>query len=61
LVDERDPLQILRRDECEWEIAQGLESRRHGKGVDGEAVFEELYTDPEAQERDGHRCVGLPN
>jgi antitoxin ParD1/3/4 len=55
LMDERDPFQALRRSECEWKIAQGLESLRQGKGVDGEAVFDELEAELDALERNGRR------
>ena len=42
LMEERDQLKTLRKDEIRAKIAQGLESLRLGKGVDGDEVFDDL-------------------
>lgn len=40
----------FRKDEVHTKIAQGLESLRQGKGLDGEAVMAELLADLDAPE-----------
>lgn len=42
LVEERDLLVALRRQEFRRRIAEGVDSLRRGEGVDGEAVFNRL-------------------
>jgi antitoxin ParD1/3/4 len=41
----------FRKDEVHAKIAQGLESLRQGKGLDGEAVMAELIAELDASER----------
>jgi predicted transcriptional regulator len=40
----------FRKDDAHAKIAQGLESLRQGKGLDGETVMTELLTELDAQE-----------
>jgi antitoxin ParD1/3/4 len=42
LMDERDQLVALRKEEYRRKIAEGLESLRRGEGIDGEKFFQEL-------------------
>ena len=39
LMDERDQLKAMQKDEIRKKIAAGLKSLEEGRGVDGEAVF----------------------
>jgi hypothetical protein len=41
----------FRKDEVHLKIAQGLESLRQGKGLDGEAVMTEMLAELDAPER----------
>jgi hypothetical protein len=43
----------LRREEIRKKIAQGLDSQRQGKLVDGEAVFDRLEAELDALEEHG--------
>lgn len=51
LLEERDQLQALHREELRRKIAQGLESLRLGKSVDGEAVFDRIEAEFDELER----------
>lgn len=51
LMEERDRLDAWRKDEIRAQIAAGLASLRAGKGVDGEAVFDRLEAEIDADER----------
>ena len=42
LVEEQNLLLLLRKDEIRKDIAEGLQSLRLGRGVDGEAVFDRI-------------------
>jgi antitoxin ParD1/3/4 len=42
LLEERDLYTVVHRDEIQKRIAQGYESLRAGRGVDGDAVFVKL-------------------
>ncbi len=54
-MEERDQLLAARKDEIRKEIADGLQSLHHGKGVDGEAVFDRIEAEIDTLERNGHR------
>ena len=43
LLDDRDELRALRRDELRARVAAGLESLDRGTGLDGELVFDEIF------------------
>jgi antitoxin ParD1/3/4 len=51
LMEERDQIVALRKEEIRKKISQGLKSLRLGKGVDGEAVFERIEAELEALDR----------
>jgi antitoxin ParD1/3/4 len=53
LMDERDRLAELHRDEIRKKIAAGMASLRAGKGVDGEAAFDRIDAELDAAERGG--------
>lgn len=42
LLEERDQIKTVRKEEIRKKIAQGLKSLRLGKGVNGEAVFDRI-------------------
>jgi antitoxin ParD1/3/4 len=42
LMDERDQIKAMQKDEIRKKIAAGLQSLEEGRGVDGEAVFARL-------------------
>lgn len=42
LMEEKDRLRLLQRDEIRRQIALGLESLSQGKGIDGEEAFKQL-------------------
>lgn len=50
LMEERDQLVALRREEIRKRIARGMESLQAGKGTDGEAVFERIQAELDALE-----------
>ena len=54
LLEERDELKALRKEEIKKKIAQGLESLRQGQCVDGEATFDRMEAELDALERSGH-------
>jgi antitoxin ParD1/3/4 len=45
LMEKRDQMLLVRKDEIRKGIAKGLESLRIGKGVDGEAAFARIEAD----------------
>ena len=51
LMEERDRLDAWRKDEIRSQIAAGLASLRSGRGVDGDAVFDRLEAEIDADER----------
>ena len=51
LMEERDQIVALRKEEIRKKISQGLKSLRLGKGVGGEAVFERIEAELEALDR----------
>jgi len=51
LLEERDRLEAWRKDEIRQQIAAGLASLRAGKGEDGEAAFDRLEAEIDAEER----------
>jgi antitoxin ParD1/3/4 len=53
LMEERDQVMALRREEIRRKIAEGLASLAQGKGVDGEEVFARIEADLDAYEREG--------
>jgi len=55
LMEERDRLLVARKDEIRNKIADGLQSLRLGKGVDGEAVFDRIEVEIDDLERNGHK------
>ena len=55
MMEARDQLQALHRDEIRKKIAAGMTSLRAGKGVDGEAFLAEL--DAELAELEGREPV----
>ena len=50
LLEERDALLASRKGELKKKIAEGMESRSGGEGVDGEAVFDRLEAELDAAE-----------
>ena len=55
LLEERDQMLAVRRDEIREQISEGLASLRAGQGVDGEAVFDRIDAELDALEREQHR------
>ena len=55
LMEERDQMLLLRKDEIQQQIAEGLRSLRSGKGVDGEAVFDRIEAELATLEHNGHK------
>ena len=55
LLEERDQLLLLQKEEVGRKIDEGLESLRAGKGVDGEAVFDRIEAELDSVERTGHQ------
>jgi antitoxin ParD1/3/4 len=55
LMEERDEILVARKDEIRSKIADGLQSLRLGKGVDGEAVFDRIEVEIDTLERNGHK------
>jgi antitoxin ParD1/3/4 len=55
LMEERDHMLLLRKQEIRREIAEGLQSLRLGKGVDGEAVFDRIDAELDTLERNDSR------
>ena len=55
LLDERDRFLLLRKKEIRKKIADGLESLRQGRGLDGEAVFDRMEAELDSLARAGHK------
>ena len=55
LLEERDELRVLHKDEIRKKIAEGMASLRAGKGTDGEAFFDNM--DAELSELEHSRTV----
>ena len=55
LMEQRDQLLLLRKEEIRKKIKEGLESLRRGEGIDGEDAFERIDAELEALERAGHK------
>ena len=53
LMEERDQVMALRREEIHQKIGAGLASLELGKGVDGESVFARIDVELDRLERDG--------
>jgi antitoxin ParD1/3/4 len=51
LLEDRDRVRDLRREEFRKQVAAGLESLRRGEGIDGEEVFDRLEAEIDAMER----------
>jgi antitoxin ParD1/3/4 len=51
LMEERDQVQAMQKDEIRKKIAAGMASLRAGKGTDGEAFFAEVDSELENLER----------
>ena len=54
LLNERDHLLELTRDEVHGKISAGLKSLDEGRGTDGEAAFERFNAELDHLERSGH-------
>ena len=53
LMEERDQMQDLHKDEIRKKIATGMASLRAGRSTDGEAVFDRLEAELDAADRRG--------
>ena len=53
LLEERDDLRALRKDEIQKKITEGLQSLKRGEGVDGEEVFDRVEAELEQLARSG--------
>ena len=53
LLEERDDLKAIRKEEMRNKISQGLESLRRGEGADGEEVFARIESELDELERSG--------
>ena len=53
LMEERDQLKAMQKDEIRKKIAAGLQSLEEGRGVDGEAVFARMEAELDAEIRAG--------
>ena len=53
LMEERDQMQDLHKDEIRNKIAAGMASLRAGRSKDGEAVFKRIEAELDAAERRG--------
>jgi antitoxin ParD1/3/4 len=51
LLEEQESYTALHRDQIREKIANGYDSLRAGKGIDGEAVFERIVVELDAIER----------
>lgn len=50
VMEEQNQMLLLRKEEIGKQIAEGLESLRLGKGVDGDAVFDRIEAELDALE-----------
>jgi antitoxin ParD1/3/4 len=55
LMEERDQMLVLRKDEIRKKIADGLASLRRGEGADGDVVFDRIEAELDTLERSGHK------
>lgn len=55
LMEERDQMLVLRKDEIRKKIADGLDSLRRGEGLDGDVVFDRIEAELDILERNGHK------
>ncbi|SPE36896.1 conserved hypothetical protein [Candidatus Sulfopaludibacter sp. SbA6] len=55
LMEQRDRMLTLRKEEIRGQIDEGLESLRVGKGLDGEAVFDRIEAELDTLERTAHK------
>jgi antitoxin ParD1/3/4 len=53
LMDERDQMEALHKDEIRKKIAAGMASLKAGRSVDGETFFDRLEAEMDAAERHG--------
>ena len=51
LLEQRDEVFTLRKDEIRKQIEEGWQSAKHGEVVDGDAVFDRIDAETEALER----------
>ena len=51
LLEERDQMLLLQKQEIAEKISQGLDSLRRGEAVDGEGVFDRIETELDELER----------
>lgn len=54
LLEERDQMLVLQKEEIGEKIAAGRKSLQRGEGVDGEKVFDRIETELDELERAGH-------
>ena len=47
LMEDRDQIKAIQKEEIRKKIAAGMESLRQGEGIDGEAFFDELEAEEE--------------
>jgi antitoxin ParD1/3/4 len=55
LMEERDQMLVLRKDEIRQKIADGLASLRRGEGTDGDSVFDRIEAELDTLERNGYK------
>jgi len=55
LMEQRDEINSIRKEEIRKKISKGLESLKLGKGIDGEAVFERIEAELEALDHNGRK------
>lgn len=51
LMDERDQMKAIQKEELRKKIAAGLKSLEEGKGIDGEAFFDRMEAEMEEEIR----------
>ncbi len=51
LMEERDQIKAMQKEELPKKIEAGLKSLEEGKGVDGEAVFARIEAEPDEEIR----------
>jgi antitoxin ParD1/3/4 len=55
LLEHRDEVFAIRKEEIRKQIEEGLQSLRRGEGVDGDVVFDRIEAELDALERNGHK------
>jgi antitoxin ParD1/3/4 len=55
LLEERDQMLLLQKQEISEKITEGLNSLRRGEAVDGESVFDRIDAELDELERAGHK------